>query len=156
MRMLRYEYPGNRRIRTWTEEARPLRARKDGDEGIYPPCSVAGTLDDDCARCRQCLPWAACRYHDRGYISSGCDCNGGDAGVEGVAAGRKHCPDRGVDWGVGRGRCDIYDSSVLTSEGVAFVSACGRLLEVHSIDYGGQHSGSAVHFSGTTGHGGRP
>ncbi len=48
----------------------------------------------------------------------------GDAGVEGVAAGRKHCSDCGVDWGVGRGRRNFYASGVSAGQGMALFPVC--------------------------------
>ena len=43
----------------------------------------------------------------------------------------------------------------LIAEGMAFVRARRRLLEIHRADHGRQHPRGALHFPGAPGHGGR-
>ena len=64
---------------------------------------LLGLSHDDRAGRGQRLPGIARRDHDRGDLSGRGDCDGGDAGVEGIAARRKHRSYRGLDRRVGRG-----------------------------------------------------
>jgi len=77
------------------------------------------------------------RYHHRGNLSRRRDRNGGNARVEGISARRKHCPYRGIDRRVRCRRSYLHVARVSSSQGVAVVPLCRRVLEIHCADHGG-------------------
>ena len=138
------------------QEAPTICARNRGNEGIYPPGGFAGTGYDGGSGLGQCLSGFARGNHDCGNLSCRGNCHGRPAGVEGIAAGRKHCPYRRLHRRV---RCrwrDFHHSCFLAFSGLDFFSSRRRLLEIHGVDYGGQHTGGAFHFSSAAGDGGGP
>ena len=125
------------------------------DEGIYSARRAARALDDGRSGSGQRLPRLARRHHHRRYVSRRSDCDGGYAGMEGIAARRKYCPNRRLDRRVGRRRSHFHSARVSSGQSVAIVSLRRRVLEIHRADHGGQHSRRALHFSGAPRHGGR-
>ena len=91
----------------------------------------------------------------RRYVSRRSDCDGGYAGMEGIAARRKYRPNRRLDRRVGSRPRHFHSAGVSSGQSVAIVSFRRRLLEIHRADNGGQHSRRSLHFSGAPRHGRR-
>src|SRR5438445_8821463 len=81
-----YEHAATTECYRRSKKIPALCTRKHGDEGVYPPRSVAGVGHDGGSWRGKRIPGSTCGDHNRRDISRGSDCHGRIAGLEGIAA----------------------------------------------------------------------